>query len=193
LVCESYSVWWSTQRSTTGPFLASAVAYERQGARRRDSFTGPLARKREFFRALRSELRCRNYDVLHCHHDILSAIYLLAGVGIPLRPRIVHVHNADESSPTGNRPKQRLFRQPIRQICLSMADRIVGTSNQYVSRGTRAPSWTSLGALLPGGPGAIRTCLPRSPGFRAPMRSFGGVANCSLRGGWCRKRIRCSW
>jgi hypothetical protein len=57
----------------------------------------PLVRKREFFRALRSELRCGNYDVLHCHHDILSGIYLLASVGIPLRRRIVHVHNADES------------------------------------------------------------------------------------------------
>jgi glycosyltransferase involved in cell wall biosynthesis len=88
----------------------------------------PIVRKVEFIRALRQELRLGGYDVLHCHHDILSAIYLGASLGLPIRWRIVHVHNADESVPSGSQFRQQLFRAPMRQICLRMADRIVGVS-----------------------------------------------------------------
>ena len=88
-----------------------------------------MVKKPEFVRALRDELRRGQYDVLHCHHDILSAIYLLAASGIPIHRRIVHVHNADESVPTSSPLKQSLYREPMRQICLWMADRIVGISN----------------------------------------------------------------
>ena len=48
----------------------------------------PILRKVEFIRALRSELRRGEYDVLHCHHDIVSAVYLLAGSGLPIHRRI---------------------------------------------------------------------------------------------------------
>jgi glycosyltransferase involved in cell wall biosynthesis len=89
----------------------------------------PLVQKAEFILALRGELRRGNYDVLHCHHDILSAIYLLAALRMPLQWRIVHVHNADESLPTRSHLKQRVLREPMRQGCLSMTDRIVGISN----------------------------------------------------------------
>jgi len=89
----------------------------------------PLGNKVEFARALRKELRRGSYDVVHCHHDILSSVYLAAGLGLPIRRRIVHVHNADESIPVGTQFKQRLYREPMRQVCLRMADRIVGISN----------------------------------------------------------------
>jgi glycosyltransferase involved in cell wall biosynthesis len=88
----------------------------------------PLASKAEFIRALRRELRC-GYEVLHCHHDILSAVYLVAASGVAIRRRIVHVHNADESVPTGSRLKRRLYREPMREVCFCLADRIVGISN----------------------------------------------------------------
>jgi glycosyltransferase involved in cell wall biosynthesis len=88
----------------------------------------PLVRKAEFIRALRHELRRGGYDVLHCHHDILSAVYLGASLGIPIRRRVVHVHNADETVPSGSRFKQRILREPMRQMCLRVADRIVGIS-----------------------------------------------------------------
>ncbi len=91
--------------------------------------TVPIVRKAEFVRALRMELRRGKYDVLHCHHDIVSAVYLLAALGLPIRRRIVHVHNADEALPTASRLKQHLYREPMRQACLLMADRIVGISN----------------------------------------------------------------
>jgi glycosyltransferase involved in cell wall biosynthesis len=56
-------------------------------------------------------------------------VYLLAASGLPIHRRIVHVHNADEEVLTPSRWKQRLYREPMRHICLRMADRIVGISN----------------------------------------------------------------
>ncbi len=89
----------------------------------------PIAKTAEFVRALRIELRSAGYEVLHCHHDVVSAVYLLAAAGIQIRRRIVHVHNADEALLTPSYLKQRLYREPMRQVCLCMADRIVGISN----------------------------------------------------------------
>jgi glycosyltransferase involved in cell wall biosynthesis len=89
----------------------------------------PLASKVAFVRALRVELKRGNYDILHCHHDILSAVYLVAAAGLPIGRRIVHVHNADEALPTPNPLKQYLYRGPMRRICLGLADHIVGISN----------------------------------------------------------------
>jgi len=89
----------------------------------------PIVQKVEFFRALRTQLWRGRYDVLHCHHDIVCAVYLLAASGTPIRRRIVHVHNADEVVPTPSLFKQCLYREPMRRVCLFMADRIVGISN----------------------------------------------------------------
>lgn len=89
----------------------------------------PIRRKASFIRALRRELQRGKYRVLHCHHDLVSAIYLTAALGLPIRQRIVHVHNADEGIPTPSRLKQFLYREPMRQCCLNLADRIVGISN----------------------------------------------------------------
>ncbi|MBK5188626.1 MAG: glycosyltransferase, partial [Gemmatimonadaceae bacterium] len=88
----------------------------------------PLDSKVEFVKRLRRTLRAGNYDVLHCHHDIVSAVYLLAAAGISMRRRIVHVHNADLSVPTGSSRKSALLREPMRRICLRLANRIVGIS-----------------------------------------------------------------
>jgi glycosyltransferase involved in cell wall biosynthesis len=92
----------------------------------------PIVKKAEFIRALRRELRRGEYDVLHCHHDILSAVYLLAASRMQLRRRIVHVHNADQAVPTSSRLKH-LYREPMRQVCLFMADRIIGISNHTLN------------------------------------------------------------
>ena len=89
----------------------------------------PIEQKLEFAHALRSELRQGCYEVLHCHHDLVSAVYLLASLGLPVRRRIVHAHNADGSVLTPSALKQRLYREPMRRVCLTMADRIVGISN----------------------------------------------------------------
>jgi glycosyltransferase involved in cell wall biosynthesis len=108
----------------------------------------PIVQKAEFVRALRMELRRGEYDVLHCHHDIVSAVYLLAASGMRLRRRIVHVHNADEAVLTPSHLKQRLYREPMRRVCLFMADRIVGISNHtldtFLAGRTRRPERDSV-------------------------------------------------
>jgi glycosyltransferase involved in cell wall biosynthesis len=88
----------------------------------------PIGEKLEFMRALRHELRQGRYEVLHCHHDLVNAMYLIASAGLPIRRRLVHVHNADENVLTPSRWKQRLFREPMRRTCLIMADQIIGIS-----------------------------------------------------------------
>ena len=93
----------------------------------------PIGDKVRFIAALRRELRRGSYDVLHCHHDLVSGIYLAAALGLPIDQRIVHVHNADESVLTPNPIKQRMLRPVLRGICLASADRIVGISNHTLS------------------------------------------------------------
>lgn len=88
-----------------------------------------LGAKRLFVQALRSHLSLNHYDVLHAHHDLVTAVYLLAALRLPIGRRIVHVHNADESVLTPNAIKQVLFRSTFRRICLTFADRIVANSN----------------------------------------------------------------
>jgi glycosyltransferase involved in cell wall biosynthesis len=84
--------------------------------------------KVRFLRALRRVMKEGNYDILHCHHDIMSAAYLLASAGLPFRKRIVQVHNTALGLPTPSRVKAELAREPMRQVCLRMADQIVGIS-----------------------------------------------------------------
>jgi glycosyltransferase involved in cell wall biosynthesis len=88
-----------------------------------------LDEKYSFVRALRKELQRGRYDVLHCHHDVVSAVYLTAAIGLSISRRIVHVHNADLHVPTGSPRKSAFLREPMRRLCLRFADRIVGISN----------------------------------------------------------------
>jgi glycosyltransferase involved in cell wall biosynthesis len=88
----------------------------------------PVGEKRRFLLGLREVIRRGRFDVLHCHHDIMSAAYLAAAAGLPLRKRIVHLHNTSLSLPTPDRFKAELARAPMRQVCLRMADQIVGIS-----------------------------------------------------------------
>jgi glycosyltransferase involved in cell wall biosynthesis len=88
----------------------------------------PLAQKSAFVRALRAELARTRYAVMHCHHDLISAVYMVAATGLGIPRRIVHAHNADEHMPTASALKRRLGLAPMRRICLG-AERVVGISN----------------------------------------------------------------
>jgi glycosyltransferase involved in cell wall biosynthesis len=89
----------------------------------------PIGEKAAFVGALRAALQRERCDVLHCHHDLVRAVYLAAAIGTPVRTRIVHVHNADESVLTPSRLKQALLKEPLRHVCLRLADRIAANSN----------------------------------------------------------------
>ena len=89
----------------------------------------PIGRKAAFARALRNELQRGDYPVIHCHHDLVSAVYLAASIGTPVKKRVVHVHNADESVLTPSKVKKLLLKEPMRNVCIAMADRIAANSN----------------------------------------------------------------
>lgn len=93
----------------------------------------PIGQKWAFVRALRAEMKRGRYDVLHAHHDLVSAVYLLAAAGLPVRRKIVHVHNPDEAVLTPSPIKQAVFRWLFRRVCLALADKIVGISNHTLS------------------------------------------------------------
>ena len=126
-------------RSDSGPLEARAVALGAKIIRAPTT----LDRKAGSVNALRAELRKGGYDVLHCHHDLVSGLYLLASVGLNLRRRLVHVHNADEAVLTPSRLRQRVYRPLLRQTCLALADRIVGISEHtldtFLAGRTRHP------------------------------------------------------
>ena len=100
-----------------------------------------LAEKIQFLRGLRRVMKQGNYNILHCHHDIMSAGYLLASKGLPFQKRIVHVHNTSISLPTSNRLKAALLSAPMRWICLHMADQVIGISRDALQSliGTENP------------------------------------------------------
>jgi len=89
----------------------------------------PIRHKLGFARALRSSLVAGGYQILHSHHDLLSGFYLAACAGVPLRRRLVHVHNADEQVLTDQRLKRALLRPLLRRLSLHCADRIVANSH----------------------------------------------------------------
>lgn len=91
-----------------------------------------LGRKRTFFSNLRRVIREGNYDVLHSHHDLVSAVYLCAALGTPIRKRIVHVHNTDEGLPTPSAMKRLLLKEPMKRACIRLADNVVGISNEVL-------------------------------------------------------------
>lgn len=88
----------------------------------------PIGDKLAFAKALRAELASGGYDVLHCHHDLISGVYLMAAAGAPVGKRLVHVHNLDESVLTPSPLKQAVLRPTLRRVCLAMADQIVANS-----------------------------------------------------------------
>lgn len=90
-----------------------------------------------FMRHMRAVLRESGADILHCHHDVMSAVYLAATAGLSLRRRIVHVHNADLEVPTASRWRAGLLRELMRHMCLIMADRIVGISEHTLAHFTK--------------------------------------------------------
>lgn len=84
--------------------------------------------KLSFLRSLRKVMKDGEYDILHCHHDVMSAPYLISATGLPFSKRIIHIHNTAVSLPTPSRFKASLLREPMRRICLRMSDQIVGIS-----------------------------------------------------------------
>lgn len=94
----------------------------------------PIGDKLAFAKALRAEVASGRYDVLHCHHDLISGVYLLAAAGLPVSRRLVHVHNLDEAVLTSDRLKKAVLRPTLRRVCLVLADQIVANSDHSLDK-----------------------------------------------------------
>jgi glycosyltransferase involved in cell wall biosynthesis len=92
----------------------------------------PLSEWTRFFSAFWCVCLKHRFDVVHIHSDLTSAPYAAAARLAGVRRVIVHVHNADEAVLTPSVRKQRLYRPALRQVCLTLADAIVGISDHTV-------------------------------------------------------------
>ena len=93
----------------------------------------PISMPVKFMKALRATISTGGYDIIHSHHDIMSAIYFLASVGLPIQKRIMHIHNTSLSLPTQSRIKQFVAGLAFRFACHQMASHIVGVSESALS------------------------------------------------------------
>ena len=95
--------------------------------------TVALGHTRKFISELHNVIERGRYDVIHAHHDIVSAVYLLASARTPIRRRIVHVHNTSMELPTPSKVKKAIVWEPMRRVCLTMSDRIAGISRDALA------------------------------------------------------------
>ena len=88
-----------------------------------------LNRVGSFLGELRALVRSTRCEILHSHHDLISGLYLLGTLGLPIARRIVHVHNTSCSLPLRPGLKKRAYSQLCRMSCLRLADNIFGASS----------------------------------------------------------------
>jgi glycosyltransferase involved in cell wall biosynthesis len=129
----------------------------------------PIAQKLQFIKALRDELKRGNYETIHCHHDLICSVYLVAAMGLPIRCRLVHIHNADEAVLTPSIAKQALLRPLMRRCCHLLADKIVGISDHTLDTflaGRRRREGTDLLHYYGIEPTSFETCFGDREEFR---------------------------
>jgi glycosyltransferase EpsF len=107
----------------------------------------PLRNKFSFLRSLRAVFKKGDFDIVHSHHDYLSAFYLLATVGIRAKT-IVHIHNTDRALPTTNPVLKKLLLRIFRWIILAYADVVVGVSSLALSDFSGKNSKRKIGKIL---------------------------------------------
>ena len=78
----------------------------------------PISMPIKFMKALRQTISTGGYDIIHSHHDIMSAIYFLASLGLPIQKRIMHLHNSALRLPTHSMIKQFIGRGLLGYILL---------------------------------------------------------------------------
>ena len=80
--------------------------------------------------AFRRAVKTGSYDIIHCHQDIMSAIYLVALIGLPKQKFVVHIHNTSLDLPISNRVKEFVCKKVFKLLCCLFADNIVGVSKE---------------------------------------------------------------
>lgn len=127
-------------------------------------------------RGLMNEIRelahSQQFDVIHAHHDVMSALYLWATRGMPIK-RFVHVHNTSLALPTPNALKKSVARPVMRAYCLRNADRIIGVSKPALASFVGARATPSRDRVLHCGIEVDRFSFDAT--VRAEIRSTLGI------------------
>ncbi|TLS78403.1 glycosyltransferase family 1 protein [Mariprofundus erugo] len=89
----------------------------------------PVSRTFSFMKGLRKIVKHGKFDVVHSHHDLMSAVYFMALIGLPIGKRIIHIHNTSLSLPTSSKLKAAFLKRMFRSVCRLLADHVVGVSD----------------------------------------------------------------
>lgn len=131
-----------------------------------------------FMIGLRNVIRAGGYDVIHSHHDIMSGMYFLAAICLPIRKRIIHVHNTSHGIPTSSKIKKFIARVAFRFFCIQLTDHIVGVSEDALASFIKRELWTKKCSVI--------HCAINIDSFhgdtfnRTAFRKNLGVSACSL-------------
>ena len=139
--------------------------------------TVPYARTARFMIALRNTLKKNACHVLHCHHDMMSGAYLVASAGLPIRKRIVHVHNTSLALPTPSPIKARVASVALRRLCLGLADNIAGVSRDALEALTQGHTARRGRDLVISGGVDTRLFWNRGTQCRRELRSSLGLGS----------------
>ena len=63
----------------------------------------PVGQTRKFISELHNTIERGRYDVLHAHHDVMSAVYLLASARTRILRRIVEITESERPHPGSGR------------------------------------------------------------------------------------------
>lgn len=100
----------------------------------------PISKPLNFIKSLRKTIIVGKYDIIHSHHDLMSALYFVASIGLPVRKKIIHVHNTSHALPTSSKTKQFLVGYIFRFLCNRLSDHIVGVSRLALNSFSRGNS-----------------------------------------------------
>jgi len=138
----------------------------------------PVSAPINFMAGLRDVVRSGGYAVIHSHHDIMSAVYFLAVIGLPIRKRIMHVHNTSLGLPTNSKIKEFIARVTLRFLCIQLSHHIVGVSEDALASFVKKEFWTKKCSVIHC---AINIDSFRCDAFnRSAFRKNLGVSSCSL-------------
>ena len=88
----------------------------------------PISKPLMHCQHLRAVIRDGEYEVLHCHQDIMSAMYLISSLGTNISKRVVHTHNTTPSIPTDKKLKAVVLKWVFAKTCNRVADTVIGVS-----------------------------------------------------------------
>lgn len=91
-----------------------------------------LTKPIKFLISLRKFIQEEKFDIIHSHHDIMSAFYYLSSIGLRIK-KITHIHNTSLSLPTNNSFKLLILLPIFKCLTYILSNKIICVSeNVYI-------------------------------------------------------------